>query len=108
MAKRIIRLECLTHGFGDILLDNSQRIVTIGRGDESYVVIKSPHVSNNHCKIKQPRFLGPSVTDLKSMNGTYVDGKQIKPGRAVRFTHGSHLAFGTVFYTAWYEKKGGE
>ncbi len=106
MAKRIIRLACITEGPEEILLDNSQRVTKIGRGDESDVVIKSPYVSDHHCKINQPRYRRPSIVDLGSRNGTFVDGKKIKPGGEVSFDHGSYLSIGPLFYIAWFEKNG--
>ena len=59
------------------LLIGQDDIVTIGRGDMNTIVIDSPRVSRNHARIE---WGGDSfiVLDLRSSNGTYVNGKRLE------------------------------
>ena len=52
-------------------------VVTIGRGDNNSIVINSPKISRNHASIEWSgeRFV---VRDLKSSNGTFVNGQRVE------------------------------
>jgi len=45
------------------------------------IQVLSPIVSGEHAKIELTR-KGHTITDLNSTNGTYVNGKQLEPGKA--------------------------
>ncbi|MBD3344375.1 MAG: FHA domain-containing protein [Chitinivibrionales bacterium] len=52
-------------------------IVTIGRGHDNTISIANESVSRHHCRIEKTDE-GYAITDLGSLNGTYVNDKQIK------------------------------
>jgi serine phosphatase RsbU (regulator of sigma subunit) len=65
--------------------------VVIGRDSQSELVLSSPDVSRRHCRIELTE--GEVVaTDLRSTNGTYVDGKRIEG--PTPFPDGSILEIG--------------
>ena len=52
------------------------RITTVGKASDNAVVLPSPKVSRHHCQISwSPK--GWLLEDLKSTNGTYVNGQKI-------------------------------
>jgi ABC-type multidrug transport system ATPase subunit/pSer/pThr/pTyr-binding forkhead associated (FHA) protein len=58
-------------------LFKSKSTVTIGRSAENDLVLSHPSISRSHAKIERKgenKFL---ITDLESMNGTFVNGHQI-------------------------------
>ncbi len=69
--------------------------IVIGRGSDCNLRLSSPQVSRRHCFLRVGRE-GVSVTDLDSSNGTYVDGKRIKPGKRYDLVGGSALAVGPI------------
>lgn len=64
---------------------------TIGRGSTNSCVIDDDSVSRMHCEIVRNREGSYTVTDLDSLNGTFINGKkvagvgQIKAGDEVKF-----------------------
>ena len=69
--------------------------IVIGRGSDCNLRLSAPQVSRRHCFLRVGRE-GVSVTDLDSSNGTYVDGKRIKPGKRYDLNGGSALAVGPI------------
>ena len=68
-------------------------VSTVGRADESDVVISDALVSRNHARIT----VGPggcSITDLDSSNGTFVNGEPVQGMRPI--TPGDILSFADV------------
>jgi pSer/pThr/pTyr-binding forkhead associated (FHA) protein len=66
-------------------------LCTVGRDDDNHVVLEDPSVSRRHAQIRLSA-LGDRVTvvDLRSSNGTFVEGERIKraevnAGSVVRF-----------------------
>jgi pSer/pThr/pTyr-binding forkhead associated (FHA) protein len=63
--------------------------ITIGRAEDSTIVLTDDYVSNNHARLV-PRGEDWVVEDLGSTNGTYVDRQRItapvtvRPGMAIR------------------------
>ena len=55
-----------------------QEVVGIGRDPSNAMQLERPNVSKNHARIEQ-RTEGLTVIDLKSRNGTYVNGVRISP-----------------------------
>lgn len=52
-----------------------QRTTSIGRNKDNNIVIESPGVSGQHARINfEDNFF---ITDLRSTNGTYINGKKI-------------------------------
>ena len=65
--------------------------IIVGRGTDSDVVLDDASVSRRHAKLEfHP---APTVTDLGSTNGTFVDGVRIDSSRIV---DGSRLTLGTL------------
>ncbi len=61
------------------------KIIRIGRGQNNDVFINDPAVSLNHCEISQDDNGEFRVTDLNSINGTYVnDTMLLKPNTLLR------------------------
>jgi pSer/pThr/pTyr-binding forkhead associated (FHA) protein len=56
---------------------NKQSALTIGRRGDNHVVIENLAVSGHHAKII-PHEKGYVLADLKSKNGTFVNGRRIK------------------------------
>ncbi len=59
----------------------SKPVVTIGRKRSNTIQLVSPVVSGEHAKIELTR-KGHTITDLNSTNGTYVNGRRLKPDEA--------------------------
>ncbi len=56
------------------------RVTTVGKASDNAVVLPSPMVSRHHCQISWSA-KGWLLEDLKSTNGTYVNGLKIKSRR---------------------------
>lgn len=69
--------------------------IVIGRGSDCNLRLSAPQVSRRHCFLRVGRE-GVSITDLDSSNGTFVEGKRIKPGSRVTLASGTQLAVGPV------------
>jgi hypothetical protein len=67
-------------------------INTIGRAEGNHHVIPHHSVSSRHCEIVVNGG-GLSVRDLRSTNGTFVDGKPVDFGE---LAHGQHLKLGAI------------
>ena len=65
----------------------------LGRGEESHLSIDDDVVSSQHCAI---RVDGPvcTVQDLKSLNGTIVNGRRLRAGVAQRIRHLDQIQIG--------------
>lgn len=53
------------------------RVITIGRTPDNDIVIHAPNISRHHTQIVQHERGEYSIVDLKSTNGTYVNGIRI-------------------------------
>jgi FHA domain/Domain of unknown function (DUF4388) len=78
----------LGHGY-PVSIELSRPVLTVGRSDGSDIVLPDPSVSKHHAQIEQAED-GWRLTDLKSTNGTWVNGqkvddRQLMPGDQVRF-----------------------
>lgn len=62
---------------------------TVGRSTDAHLTFPSKHLSRLHAKITvEKNYL--YVTDLKSANGTYVNGK---PVNSAKIKSGDHIRF---------------
>jgi serine/threonine protein kinase len=77
----------------------------IGRDMSNDVVIASPKVSRQHARIRLERIgsgtqeaprVSCTVTDLRSTNGTFVNGVPLAPGEATSLKEGDLLGVGPV------------
>ncbi len=69
--------------------------IVIGRGSDCNLRLSAPQISRRHCFLRVSRD-GVSVTDLDSSNGTYLDGKRLKPGKREDVANGASLSLGPI------------
>lgn len=60
------------------------RVITIGRSNENDVTLADMNVSRHHAQIIQADNGTYSITDLNSLNGTFVNGQRISGTVALR------------------------
>lgn len=86
-----------------IRLDENGRAVTIGRGPGADITVASDTVSKLHARLAFDR-AGQRihVTDLKSSNGTYLNGARVAEAEA---TPGALLRFGAMEFTVARESR---
>jgi ABC-type multidrug transport system ATPase subunit/pSer/pThr/pTyr-binding forkhead associated (FHA) protein len=60
--------------------------VIIGRNDDCDFVISSPSVSRKHAMLERISDSSYKVTDLNSLNGTYVNGRRISGSKVINLT----------------------
>jgi hypothetical protein len=65
----------------------------IGRSPSCGLRLINAHASGEHATVTWTG-LHWEIKDLGSRNGTFVDGTKIEPGRAVKLTEGTRIAFG--------------
>lgn len=91
---------CLKHGGEEILVNAATPLVTLGRGEESDLVIADPRASRNHCRIEMRRD-GFVLLD-SSTNGTFVSpqegGEFYLKQSAVVLKGSGRLCFGQAFF----------
>src|SRR5512137_2214621 len=68
---------------------------SIGRGPDNDIRIDDPSVSKRHAMIfKTPK--GYSIEDLRSQNGTWIDGSLIASGKKIEIDIGVPISLGNV------------
>lgn len=66
------------------IIDNEKdHELTIGRGSENDLVLPHPTVSRSHAKINKIAANQYVITDLGARNGTYINGAELKGSRAL-------------------------
>lgn len=80
---------------GDRSFDLKSTSTLVGRTSDNDIQIKNNSVSRKHMKIskKGDKFL---IEDLKSQNGTWVNGEKIKPGDQYEVDEGIPIFIGNV------------
>ena len=68
----------------------------VGRGEECHLRPKSDAISRQHCVIYVNKAGQLVIRDLKSKNGTFVNGDQIKEDRVLKV--GDNLLFGPLAF----------
>lgn len=58
----------------------SKSVTTVGRGRANMIQVLSPVFSGEHARLELTR-KGHTITDLNSTNGTFVNGKRLKPNQ---------------------------
>jgi pSer/pThr/pTyr-binding forkhead associated (FHA) protein len=81
-------------------LDES--IITIGRLPENTICISNMGISRRHTKIERATNGNYVLSDLNSLNGTYVNNSKVKK---IALTHSDKIAIGK--YTILFENSGG-
>lgn len=76
--------------------DLKEDVISIGRSPENDISISDRSISRSHAKVLKEgnRFF---IEDLKSSNGTLVDGWSLKAGEKQEIKQGSHIAIGNTF-----------
>jgi len=69
--------------------------IVIGRSPENDIQIKDSSISRSHLKVlrKKRRYF---VEDLRTTNGTFINGKRLEPGKAVEVKEGLPVVIGRV------------
>lgn len=90
-----IQLKVLTGSSEGKLVPVTQEKFLIGRSDECQLRPKSDSISRRHCALvqKDDRVL---LIDLKSRNGTIVNGKKLDPAKAKVLKHGDRIQVGKL------------
>ena len=79
--------------------------VLIGRSAECNLRIACSEVSRRHCRLTLTES-GVLIRDLRSSNGTFVDGEPIPPEADVPLAPGSRLSLGGVDFIVRFEISG--
>jgi hypothetical protein len=80
-------------------------VLTVGRATIQDVCIPLPSVSKFHvCLTRDPN--GWRVTDERSINGTFVDGRRLDPGGAAFLRDGTRLGFGPAVEAFFFTPEG--
>lgn len=97
-----LQLKVLTGGHEGKLISVKQDKFLIGRSDSCQLRPKSESISRKHCAIirKDGRIL---LMDLKSRNGTEVNGKKLDPSRAKILKNEDHIKVGKLEFIALIE-----
>jgi hypothetical protein len=70
--------------------------ISVGRAPNVDVMIRSPFVSKLHAHLAIAAGQDPTVTDLESQNGTFVEGARLEARKSVTISNGSSVSFGQV------------
>ncbi|PID38168.1 MAG: hypothetical protein CSA24_01340 [Deltaproteobacteria bacterium] len=92
------RLTLIGRGgpYDGTVMNLDEVLCTVGRDDDNHVVFEDPSVSRRHAQVRLSA-VGDRVTvvDLRSSNGTYVDGERIKRAEV---SAGSTIRFGDLAF----------
>lgn len=79
--------------------------VLIGRSDAAEIKLRIPKdsVSRRHCEFFRDEEGRVCIRDLESTNGTFVDGRQLKPRVATPVSSGSSIKLGNVGFRVEYQ-----
>ncbi len=68
----------------------------IGKGDPSHkpdYALQYPQISRVHARLSKDENGEIRIEDMRSLNGTYVNGKEVSPGKPVRLNPGDAVCF---------------
>ncbi len=71
-------------------------VVLVGRASSNDVVVEDSSISKLHARVAIEPSGALRVSDAKSTNGTFVDGRQLGDGESVVLRAGSELRLGDV------------
>jgi S1-C subfamily serine protease len=91
---------------GQSLTIEPGRSVVIGRDPAADVFIDDPRVSRPHARVWVDATGGPRIEDLKSTNGTFVNGSRIASATPLR--SGDSVSIGNTRFTIVADAAGGE
>ena len=94
-----MQLQVVIGGNKGKMISVNQDKFLIGRSDSCQLRPKSESISRRHCAIvrKSGKIL---LIDLKSRNGTEVNGKKLDPSKAKILKDGDHIRVGKLEFTA--------
>lgn len=73
-------------------------VMIAGRGAGTDIRINDKHVSRRHLRITR-KSSSYFIEDLRSTNGTFVDGRMIEPGKSVELDLGTPVRMGDTFFS---------
>ena len=77
-----------------------KRSLTVGKQEDQVdAEIPEEGISRIHAKLERTEEGGCRLTDLNSTNGTYVDGKRLRPMESVLLQDGQEVSFAGARYT---------
>lgn len=86
---------------GDTLLQTvtlDSPVLTIGRTPENGLSLADTLVSRHHAELRlEPE--GPTITDLRSSNGTFIEGTRLPPNQPRLLTNGTRIQIGPFLLT---------
>ncbi len=92
-ARDFILMVCMRGHVRWVSLTQGKDCV-IGRGDKNDIVVRHERVSRQHAVIRCGAY--PELEDLRSLNGTIVEGRKLDPGERVRLREGTAIQIGPV------------
>lgn len=89
------KLVVITVGFNDVSFEVKPEKSSVGRLPDNQIPLPEPSVSSRHCELhaKGDEIV---VKDLNSTNGTFINEKQLEPGKEVTLRPGQVLRLGQV------------
>ena len=78
--------------YGNFLLEKGDGFV-IGRSLQADMSVDDLRVSRRHCRIVHEE-RGVTATDLRSANGTYLNGRRLAPSEESAISDGDKVRFG--------------
>ena len=73
--------------------------LTVGRAPDNDLSLQHPAISRRHLELRLTPD-GLMLTDLGSVNGTYIDGTRVLPHRPMRLERGQELRVGPFIFVA--------
>ncbi len=92
--RNVDQLIVVSEAGGRQVVPLTKERTTIGRDPSSDVVLSSDQVSRNHAIITRRREGGYTITDLGSMNGTWLNNNRIPPNAPQNWTPGQPIVIG--------------
>ena len=91
----LFRLVCYKHGHRNGSYTLARKgFYLLGNSEACDVVLAHPSISRRHACLLVDESLGPTLVDLYSKAGTFVQGTAVKQGEAVPINSGEELSFG--------------
>lgn len=78
----------------------------IGRADTAKIMLNHHHISHNHAQLIVDEFCTVYVRDLRSLNGTYLQGKRLEPHKLYPLKLPSTMCIGGIYEIVIRSKSG--
>jgi len=96
-GEKTISIDIDKTSVGELLNLDTHPFKSIGRDAGNDIIIKNDVISRRHCKIKLHSPLMFEIWDLKSTNGTFVDGVKLVPDERKVFRSNAEVRLGEKF-----------